>query len=116
MSKEVAESVTATREETDSLPFDFTNLEVYQLGNRRTLFADWITKDINTPVQRIPESGRWEFYDDNQPIEHGHWNDRYPGTEYVEELELRYLAGRFRTKKSTGQDPKLAGSTEITDQ
>jgi hypothetical protein len=93
-----AESVTPTRKETDSLPFNFTNLEVYQLGKRRTLFADWITRDINTLVQQIPEARSWEFYNNNQPIKHSHWNNRYPGAEHVEELDLRYLAGRFQMK------------------
>jgi retrotransposon gag protein/zinc knuckle protein len=89
--------VPPTEEELQALPFDFTNLEVYQHQEQRSLFADWISGTTATPVQKLP--GReWQFYKDNKPIDYEHWVERYPGLEHVEELTYEHLEGQFRRK------------------
>ena len=85
-------------EELASLPFDFTNLEVYQNEDRRTLYADWETEGQPTlPLQKFPNQS-WELYDDNSPVTWEHWHQRYPGAEHVLDLDTRYLSGRFNEK------------------
>ena len=85
-------------EELASLPFDFTNLEVYENDDRRTLYANWETAGRPTlPLQKFHNQG-WELYSDNSPITWEHWHERYPGAEHILDLDTCYLLGRFNGK------------------
>jgi Retrotransposon gag protein/Zinc knuckle len=89
--------VSPNDEELRDLPFDFTNLEVYQADDSRTLYADWIAGEFNDPVQKQPNR-EWEFYEHDEPIEPRHWEERYPGFQYLEQVEYPHLRGQFQGK------------------
>ena len=83
-------TVTPTEEKFKNLPYDFTDLVIYQEGKQHIAYTVWNDRDTKKP------SGKpWVFEHSNETISRDNWEQFYPGHSKVHVTNHHSLEGTF---------------------
>ena len=85
--------VNPTEEELTNLPYNFTDLVIYEEGNQRVAYTVWNDRDV-TKLHQKP----WQFEHSSEVITRDDWEQFYPGHSRVHVTNHRSLEGTFDNK------------------
>ena len=86
-------TVTPTEEELKNLPYDFTDLVIYQESGQRVAYAVWNDRDVTKPHGKP-----WQFEHSGEVITRDDWEQFYPNHSRVHVTNHHSLEGTFDTK------------------
>ena len=86
-------TVTPTEEELNNLPYDFTDLVIYQESGQRVAYAVWNDRDVTKPHGKP-----WQFEHSGEIITRDDWEQFYPNHSRVHVTNHHNLEGTFDDK------------------